>query len=134
MIVPLIVTEAVAVTETVTLFVTETDTDRFIVWLGASQTTAPVTAAWVVVAIALVEKLATAVIFIVCDGASQTTAPVTAACVVVAIALVEKAADNDPETATVLPIDTVPLTGTEPLTWTAPVTGTDPEIATWPAT
>src|SRR5262245_10743203 len=49
------------------------------VCVGASQATAPVTAACVVVATAVVATLMDRV----CVGASQTTTPVTAACVVV---------------------------------------------------
>jgi hypothetical protein len=68
------------------------------VWVGASHITAPVTAAWVVVATAVE---APTEIDSVCVGASQTTAPVIAVWVVaVGTAVLET--DTVPEITTVL--------------------------------
>jgi hypothetical protein len=58
------------------------ETATVAVWVGASHTTAPVTAAWVVVAKAVEPPRET---FNVCVGASHTTTPVTAAWVVVTL-------------------------------------------------
>ncbi len=88
---PLTVTDIELVTVTVTA----------IVCVGASQTTAPVTAACVVVATAVVAKTAVALTRIVCDAASQTRPPVTPLACVVVVGIADP-----PET------DTVPLIAT----------------------
>jgi hypothetical protein len=92
------------VPETTTVLITDTDplTAAETVCVGASQTIAPVTAAWVVVATAVEAARATER---VCVGASQTSIPVALAWVVVI---------TGPDKDTVpVPTVTVPLTTAE---------------------